>query len=101
MFKLNILYVVSYIVQEKKKLRLHRGPKHVYVHDKTYLKSLPVSNYCKTIRLADELQRKGVLRTRHDVDKFWKGFGNNQMTGDDIFSEQSLNSGNLSSNETK
>ncbi|XP_045168955.2 uncharacterized protein LOC123531778 [Mercenaria mercenaria] len=72
---------------EKKKLRLHRGPKHVYIHDKKYLKTLPVSKYCKATRLADDLQRKGVLRTRADVEKYWSGFANQQASGIDIFSD--------------
>lgn len=72
---------------EKQKLRLHRGPKHVYVHDTRYQKTLPVSNYCKATRLADELQRKGVLRTRGDVEKYWSNYANNQRTGVDIFSD--------------
>lgn len=79
---------------ERKKLRLHRGTKHVYVHDRKYLKTLPVSNYCKATRLADELQRKGVLRTRGDVDKFWAGYSNNQRRSTDIFSESESNSVN-------
>ncbi|KAH3809150.1 uncharacterized protein LOC127833425 [Dreissena polymorpha] len=83
---------------EKKKLRLHRGPKHVYVHDKSYVKTLPVSNYCKATRLADELQRKGVLRTRQDVEKYWSSYGNSRILNQDIFSENSNNSVNYTHN---
>jgi hypothetical protein len=76
-------------------LRLHRGPKHVYIHDRSYLKTLPVSKYCKATRLADDLQRKGVLRTRADVEKYWSGFANHQAKGVDIFSDTASNSGNI------
>ena len=38
---------VVFSLQERQKLRLHRGPKHIYVHDKSFLKSLPQSNFCK------------------------------------------------------
>lgn len=80
---------------EKKKLRLHRGPKHVYIHDRKYLKSLPVSNYCKATRLADDLQRKGVLRTQADVEKYWSGYASQQRKGTDIFSDTASTSVNF------
>ncbi|WAQ93971.1 hypothetical protein MAR_006442 [Mya arenaria] len=77
---------------EKKKLRLHRGPKHKYVNDTSFLKALPVSNHCKATRLADELQRKGVLRTRQDVEKYWAGYGNSPRNNADIFSQSTNDS---------
>ncbi|KAL4222118.1 hypothetical protein ACF0H5_018158 [Mactra antiquata] len=80
---------------ERKKLRLHRGPKHVFVNDRSFLKSLPVSNYCKAARLADQLQRKGVLRTSADIEKYWSGYANSYRQGEDIFSDASTTSVNF------
>lgn len=62
--------------EERFKQSIRKRPKQGLVNDLPYVKKLPKSKMRKVVRLSDDLQRKGVLKTQEDVDKFWKDFGN-------------------------
>lgn len=62
--------------EERFKQSIRKRPKQEFVNDLPYIKKLPKSKMRKVVRLSDDLQRKGVLKTQEDVDKFWKDFGN-------------------------
>ncbi|XP_022309905.2 uncharacterized protein LOC111115451 isoform X2 [Crassostrea virginica] len=58
--------------EERYKLSIRKRPKQEFVNDLPYIKKLPKSKMRKVVRLSDNLQKKGVLRTQEDVDKFWR-----------------------------
>ena len=45
------------------------------------------------VKLSDDLQKKGVLKTQHEVDKFWKDFGDQGGLSTDIFKRDPLEEG--------
>ena len=45
------------------------------------------------VKLSDDLQKKGVLKTQHEVDKFWKDFGDQGALSTDIFKRDPLEEG--------
>ncbi|XP_069111429.1 uncharacterized protein [Argopecten irradians] len=67
---------------KKRRFLVLKRPKMEYVHDRKYLKKLPKSKFTKMVLLSDDLQKKGVLSTRTDVDKFWKDFGKSGLETD-------------------
>lgn len=50
------------------------------------------------VKLSDDLQKKGILKTPLDVDKFWKDFGRKSIEGTDIFKRDPLSEGTIFSN---
>ncbi|XP_021377794.1 uncharacterized protein LOC110465935 isoform X2 [Mizuhopecten yessoensis] len=67
---------------KKRRYLVLKRPKMEYVHDRKYLKKLPKSKFTKMVLLSDDLQKKGVLHTRTDVDRFWNDFGKSGMETD-------------------
>ncbi|XP_060069594.1 uncharacterized protein LOC132549657 [Ylistrum balloti] len=67
---------------KKRRYLVLKRPKMEYIHDKKYLKKLPKSKFTKMVLLSDDLQKKGVLGTRSDVDRFWSDFGKSGMETD-------------------
>lgn len=74
----------------KKKHKIKKRPKEDFVNDVDYIKTLPKSNLSKMVKLSDDLQKKGILKTPLDVDKFWKDFGRKSIEGTDIFKRDPL-----------
>ncbi|XP_063421905.1 uncharacterized protein LOC134706679 isoform X1 [Mytilus trossulus] len=74
----------------KKKHKIVKRPKEQFVHDREYVRNLPKSNLSKMVRLSDDLQKKGILKTPLDVDKFWKDFGRKSIDNTDIFKRDPL-----------
>ncbi|XP_061193884.1 kinesin-like protein KIF16B [Saccostrea echinata] len=72
-------------VREEERLRMSikKRPKQELVNELPYIKRLPKSKMRKVVRLSDDLQKKGVLKTQGDVDKFWQDFGHSGL-GQDI-----------------
>ncbi|XP_033762789.1 uncharacterized protein LOC117344227 isoform X2 [Pecten maximus] len=67
---------------KKRRYLVLKRPKMEYVHDKKYLKKLPKSKFTKMVLLSDDLQKKGVLSNRADVDRFWKDYGKSGLETD-------------------
>ena len=54
--------------------------------------------FVQMVKLSDDLQKKGILKTPLDVDKFWKDFGRKSIEGNDIFKRDPLSEGMIFSN---
>ncbi|KAK3108977.1 hypothetical protein FSP39_020100, partial [Pinctada imbricata] len=76
--------------EERLKYSIRKRPKQGYVHDNKYLKKLPKSKLSRMVHLSDDLQKKGVLKSQHDVEKFWKDFGDDGGVATDIFKRDPL-----------
>ncbi|XP_062567455.1 traf2 and NCK-interacting protein kinase-like isoform X2 [Saccostrea cucullata] len=69
--------------EERLRMSIKKRPKQELVNELPYVKRLPKSKMRKVVRLSDDLQKKGVLKTQGDVDKFWQDFGHSGV-GQDI-----------------